>query len=424
MSDGCPRCAEYEVKGKLYCGSCGRYLGEKQQGLRETIDECPSCVEFQARGKSFCGVCGRYLGEEQEQQTMPDECPRCAEFKTRGKTFCGACGRYLGGPERDPGQSSGSAKRSSLLEHIILAVTIVIMAIAVFEAITLMINFPDVSSILTGGRLNLILIVPFPVAVYSISGFVLQLYWALIAMVIIVCVIIAIQKLVIKARGPGGITGPGAAEDTAAFWVCISLSAMLLINIIVTFLTMASGSDVNVPDFGDEVEQMFGMANAAFWEEIIARVLYIGIPMVFISLIVTKKKESLKCLFGGFGMSKTAIVLIIISGIIFGLAHYPGWDDQLWKVVTAGLMGIFLGYIFVRFGLYASILLHFINDYLLSFTWMGMDGLLVIVTFLLLGAGFVALIYILMRALGSKEAIKTLPLFKNGFVKNEDDTPH
>jgi hypothetical protein len=65
---------------------------------------------------------------------------------------------------------------------------------------------------------------------------------------------------------------------------------------------------VSTPDLGSNTEQMFSLANAAVWEEIITRVLYIGLPMAVISLIATKKLDSLKCLFGGFGMSRELLL--------------------------------------------------------------------------------------------------------------------
>jgi membrane protease YdiL (CAAX protease family) len=145
--------------------------------------------------------------------------------------------------------------------------------------------------------------------------------------------------------------------------------------------------------------------------------MFIGVPMMLISFAVTRKKESLRCLLGGFGMSTTAVVLILISGVIFGLAHSSGWDGQAWKILTTAIMGIFLGYLFVRFGLYAAILLHFITDYFQAFYWMGVGALGGLASLLLLGIGLVSLIYIMLRLARSKEAIASLPAFRNEHVR-------
>jgi membrane protease YdiL (CAAX protease family) len=44
-------------------------------------------------------------------------------------------------------------------------------------------------------------------------------------------------------------------------------------------------------------------------------------------------------------------------------------------MIPTFICGLALGYLFVRFGLYASIMLHFLIDFLSSFTWV-FDGLM------------------------------------------------
>jgi len=323
------------------------------------------------------------------------------------------------GPFGDQQQPLLQSSLGSFIETILLAICIVIMIVAVFEVITLAINFSDIFSFLSTVSVSFIVIVPFPHTLFYVGGAALQAYWVIVSAIIVACVLYMVLEFVNAAGSHGGITQSGNAEKTAAFWICISLSVMFLFNFIVILLTSAAGSDIEVPDMGSTIQQMFLVGEAAVWEEIITRMLYIGVPLAVISLIVTRKKESLKCLLGGFGMSRASIAFIIISGVIFGLAHYPGWEQQAWKVVTAGAMGMFLGYMFVRFGLYASILLHFVNNYLSSFNWMGVGGLTMTISFVLLGTGFVALIYIIIRILDSKKTITSLPWFHNKYIKSE-----
>lgn len=406
MNDECPHCREYSEKGSRFCGACGRQ-----------VNECPRCKEYAEAGNRFCGACGRQVGE----------CPKCKEYSDDGRTFCGACGRRLAWGE-DPGQfGQGSAPNEHMpmpsrglgfVEIILLIACVSLMIIAVLQTIIMLINFSDVYSFLSDKVFSLFLIVPFPYTIFRIQELALQMYWVLIAAIIVVCVIAALYEFMVKTRNFKDIAKPGAAENTAMFWVAVSLCATTLIAEIVVFLTLSAGSDINTPDFGDRVEQLFEFANAAVWEEVISRLLYIGVPVMIISLLVNRKKESLRCLIGGFDMSKTAIIFIIISSIIFGLAHYPGWGDQVWKVIEITISGLFFGYIFVRFGLYASILLHFINDYLSAFEWVG-EGLAGILILLILGAGLFALFYVIKRLWDSRGQVASLPLFKNGYIKNE-----
>jgi len=407
MNDECPKCREYADKGSMFCGACGRRL---------ISNECPRCKEYTDNGSMFCGACGRQL--------VSNECPRCREYAANGCSFCGACGRPLNdlGPYVGPTQSYAPApakKQLGILESIFLVISMAIIAIAVFEAVTMLVNFPDVFSFLPNLSVGIFVIVPFPHVLFYWGEAGLKIYWVLVVIIILLCLITAIYKFVTKAREPGGITRPDAAENTAIFWVCIFLSANFFITLIVSIIVLSYGSDLSSPGFGIKLEQMFSMANAGVWEEIIARVMYIGVPMTIISLAIHRNKESLKCLLGGFEMSKTAVAFIIISGVIFGLAHYPGWGDQLWKVVTAGIMGMFLGYLFVRFGLYASILLHFVNDYLSSFDWMGIGWFSIYVSFLLMAIGAIAVIYILKRVWDFRGSLVPLPLFRGGCIKEK-----
>lgn len=64
------------------------------------------------------------------------------------------------------------------------------------------------------------------------------------------------------------------------------------------------------------------------------------------------------------GISLLEWILILITSIAFGLAHYllgGGWE--IGKVSTALLAGLVFGIMFVAYGAYASILLHWYFDY-------------------------------------------------------------
>lgn len=391
MNNECPKCNEYASRGNTFCGTCGR---------------CLKCSENAARGETYCRTCGR--------------CLKCIENRARGEAFCGTCGRRLDGT---PGTSEPAPTETKLdmpvLSTALQLAAAAVLMVAVFEMITMYVNAADVFSALDGASLRFFIIIPFPVEIFRISGPAVQGYWILLILTITACVVTAVWKFIDSTRKGGGIVEPGSSENTAAFWVCVFFCAMLLLNFMIVLLAEAFGPPVEVPDFGDQIEQAFGMINAAVWEEVITRVLYIGVPMMVLSFVMTKKMDSLKCLLGGFGMSKAAIVFIVVSGIIFGVAHYPGWEDQLWKVVASAIMGVFLGYVFVRFGLYASILLHFITNYLQSFDWMGAAALGGIVILLLLVVGAIALAYIVVRFHRCRGSIGGLPMFRNSYIKEK-----
>jgi len=82
-----------------------------------------------------------------------------------------------------------------------------------------------------------------------------------------------------------------------------------------------------------------------------------------------------------------------VSSALFGAAHAPGWG--WWKVLPAMVAGLAFGYLFLRHGLGASIIAHFVNDYASTLVYMNVGGvgldLFVSVLFLALaiaGSGF------------------------------------
>ncbi|MBN1331062.1 MAG: CPBP family intramembrane metalloprotease [Candidatus Heimdallarchaeota archaeon] len=61
-------------------------------------------------------------------------------------------------------------------------------------------------------------------------------------------------------------------------------------------------------------------------------------------------------------------VLVGISSILFGFAHWKGWTGGwgAWKIIQAGIMGLFLSYAFVKYGIESSIFIHITNNLIAS----------------------------------------------------------
>src|SRR2546427_13143919 len=59
-----------------------------------------------------------------------------------------------------------------------------------------------------------------------------------------------------------------------------------------------------------------------------------------------------------------AMALVTLSSVAFGLAHVPGYGA--WKFVPATVGGLGMGYLFVRRGFLAGVLLHFPPDSLVA----------------------------------------------------------
>lgn len=118
------------------------------------------------------------------------------------------------------------------------------------------------------------------------------------------------------------------------------------------------------PSFGNMPvwELMFSLSNAPVHEEIVSRIILIGLPLLFINLFRGRRIKVRKYFFGGgFDIDPVSLFLIIFSSLIFSYAHVFGWD--FYKILPVFVTGLALGYLFLKKGVYACIILHFSFDY-------------------------------------------------------------
>ncbi len=108
--------------------------------------------------------------------------------------------------------------------------------------------------------------------------------------------------------------------------------------------------------------QMLSFLHASVYEELIVRTVFLGIPVFLVYLLKGEKISPIR-IFGGYGkITSVEAVFIVISAGIFAAAHVPAWN--LWKVIPTFVGGLVLGYLYIRYGIYASIMLHFLTDFI------------------------------------------------------------
>jgi hypothetical protein len=212
------------------------------------------------------------------------------------------------------------------------------------------------------GGFNLFLVLPVIITIVKLSGFSLLVYYFfLIGAIIASCAwVIASsidgfsKELSMKAK---------TRDHSPLFEVCGLMFATLFFSLLIALL--ASPSTDDVPAEGTVAENLFLLANASVWEELVVRVLLIGVPMMVVDAFRRKRQPKFHSYFmgGGFKMGVPEVALVLASSIMFGYAHFAsGWGA--WKILPAAVGGIAFGYLFLKFGLAASIMLHFGTDYL------------------------------------------------------------
>ena len=371
----CSRCKECQDKGDSFCIYCGEMLDRiPRQG-------CARCEECRIKGDRFCRYCGKPLAE------TADGCDRCEECLRNGDKYCRYCGKSLVIPENP----------LLVIGFVVGFVTAIIASLTLFFEYAVAIwGIPQVWPHLADASVSLILVVPTIVTIAEFSGIPAQIYYILILAAVAACLIFYFCKAydpLIKLKNGDNKT----VRNTAFFEVPVFFCTLLFWELAFALLLISLGIEMEgLPDRDDWV-WMYGLLEAPVWEEIITRVLYIGVPMALIALIAKHEgRSSAKYLVGGFGFSKPAIVLIFFSAFMFGAGHLNNWGA--WKFFPTFVFGLIAGYLFCRYGIYACVVLHFLTDYLSAESWLtGTDLPLAYLAMIVLSIACVPYTYIYLK---------------------------
>lgn len=312
---------------------------------------CDRCPVNKAKGNLYCVECGEDLSHYQ--------CPSCDIHREMGDRFCPDCGQEL-----NPLPKKSVCRQ--ILDISGLIITAVLACYILIESITAIYGIPIVWDHLPTYTHHLFVVIPKVVSFYSFSGPAVQVYYLLIMAGVLVCV----YQLFKRSYRPTKEEGLEGLKRTPMYEMFTLFAALYFIEMTYIVILKMAGVDVSSPIDEDQWELMFDLLNASIYEELVCRVLYLGLPMLIIALILRKKDDVwYRYLLGGFGMNRAAIVLILFSALMFGFGHLGGWG--WWKILPTFLFGLMSGYLYCKYGLYVTVCMHFLTDYLSSATWLG-----------------------------------------------------
>jgi Type II CAAX prenyl endopeptidase Rce1-like len=168
------------------------------------------------------------------------------------------------------------------------------------------------------------------------------------------------------------IISHGKPETKSNYMLTITkwFSILILVSIIINLIQESFGLATVPPHVQNNLTQFLYVSMAPITEELIFRVALIGLPL----FIFYSHKFSLTHFFKSLWNPsltlhipnpKKAILLIVLVGIFFGLAHVftgDSWSEG--KFVQATASGVILGWLYLRFGLISAILVHWGTNYL------------------------------------------------------------
>jgi len=146
------------------------------------------------------------------------------------------------------------------------------------------------------------------------------------------------------------------------------LSILILISALINFIQEYFGI-ITVPPLGDNnLIQFFYVSLAPLLEEFLFRIILVGIPLFVLYSSRASLRYFLKCLWTPSSLnildSKKAILIIVFIGISFGFAHIAfgdSWSEGKFAQATAG--GIILGWVYLKYGIVTSLLIHWATNY-------------------------------------------------------------
>lgn len=217
---------------------------------------------------------------------------------------------------------------------------------------------------------GLFIITPFIVSVARLSEGLFFLYY-LFLMVAIVASFIWMLKKSFAPLSEELLAKTPARGHSPLYVIATIFMAVLSFNIIFYLFVQSSGVSPTTPSFdAQELWQIiYGFAQASVWEEVVSRILLIGLPLLLIDALLSSSNPDHKMrklhnyvLGGGFAIGRKEAFFLVFSSIMFGAAHVFSWDA--FKIFPAAVAGLAFGYLFLRLGVYAAILLHFAFDFL------------------------------------------------------------
>ncbi len=207
------------------------------------------------------------------------------------------------------------------------------------------------------------IVIPFPILIFYLYGM------ATYAWYIFLAIAISISGVVMLVYGAipyyrSFVKNPSAYRKNAFQELSELYALNIFFSMLIVYILLLVGYTPQTPGIGQMPvwQQMLGLLHASVYEELIVRTVFLGIPVFLVYLLRGEKISPLR-IFGGYGkITAVEVVFIIVSASIFAVAHIPAWN--VWKVMPTFVGGLILGYLYIRYGIYASIMMHFMTDFI------------------------------------------------------------
>ena len=291
-------------------------------------------------------------------------CERCGEYREKGVRFCPFCGEFVG--EGPAPYRPRPKRRYGFIFWAGLVAAVQGMLIMFFQIVVAWEEMGDVLDYMAGRSRTLYYITPHIEDLVTVGDVGVMAIYVLFTIVVTACFAIILYQAVGRVRASNGDLR--VLERTAAYEVPVSLGLFLGFEILGVLLFVITGGSTDSRDIdADSPGTVFSLLFASVYEEMLCRLLMLGVPCLIVALLLGRKGSKWRYLLGGAEYERWMFVFIVFSAVMFGAAHLDNWGS--WKFLPTFGFGILTGYLYVKYGLHATIAAHFINDFLISCTW-------------------------------------------------------
>lgn len=256
-----------------------------------------------------------------------------------------------------------------------------VLAIEVASAVVL---FPDLLGALKGtDTLTVFILTPFYFTLFEIGHELIPVVYIVELIIVVACIAYTLYSTWRTYKDSGD--DPASLKGSAAFEAIWLFGIVTLLEIVYILVATSALTETDTSIL-ENVASIYKLMNASVYEELLCRVLLIGLP---VALIVMLRKERdlpfYRYLLGGFGFRGWMLPIVLISATFFAIGHTEGWG--LWKIVPTFSMALVMGYLFVKHGVHTTILIHFLTDFMIGpiFISQVMGGLIGLVNILVVG---------------------------------------
>ena len=291
-------------------------------------------------------------------------CDKCESYRKEGANFCPECGAQLVKAYRLP---VGVRKSYGFIFFAGLVAAVQGLLIMLVEVLIGWGKTKYVLDDLADSTYMFYYITPHLRDLVRLEGVQLQVVYVLEMIFVSFCLGYMLWLAYRKFRDTNGDLGE--LKHTAAYEAPVVLGLVLLTEMAYMLFIIILGTKLDGPDGMDDSGRMiFSLLNASVYEKILCRLIMIGLPCLIVALIL-KREGKHRYLLGGAEFEWWMVVFVLFSSVMFGMAHLDNWDT--WKFFPTFLFGLAAGYIYLRYGLYATVAMHFINDFLNAAYWAG-----------------------------------------------------